>query len=316
MKYYVLSRSNYGIISNYMLSDLQKLENVEFVYEKDESNISNNRYIRKIQRIIKQINYKIVRKNKLIKSIINDSYDSDNVKILIATNEALQEIEVSDLEYLRKNGIKVVLLMIDPMSAKYPSVSVAKEMIKNFKFDKIISFDPKDSKEYGYLYSNTLYSKFDVKNNNIDTDLYYVGNVKNRFEFLDFLKQEAKNNNVKPLIKLLGLNAEQKSELSQDEIIQSYMPYDAMVEDLQRTKCILDITQSGQSGITLRYYEAVVYNKKLLTNNPNIKELPFYDERYMKIYKDIKDIDWDWIKNDEMPEYNYNGEFSPINLLD
>lgn len=67
MKYYVLSRSNYGIISNYMLSDLQKLENVEFVYEKDESNISNNRYIRKIQRIIKQINYKIVRKNKLIK---------------------------------------------------------------------------------------------------------------------------------------------------------------------------------------------------------------------------------------------------------
>ena len=49
MKYYVISICNYGIISNYMLDDLKKLDNVEFLYETNLSATKSNRYVRKIE---------------------------------------------------------------------------------------------------------------------------------------------------------------------------------------------------------------------------------------------------------------------------
>ena len=96
----------------------------------------------------------------------------------------------------------------------------------------------------------------------------------------------------------------------------SYLPYPTVLQQMQSSKCILDMTQAGQSGITLRYYEAVVYNKKLLTNNVNIVNLPFYNPQYMKIYETIEDIDGDWIQSKDMPNYEYAGEFSPVHILE
>ncbi len=77
------------------------------------------------------------------------------------------------------------------------------------------------------------------------------------------------------------------------------------------SNCILEVLQDGQTGSTLRYLEAVCYNKKLLTTNPRIKNYPFYDERYMKVFSSESDIDYDWVKKRETINYGYKDEFSP-----
>ncbi|SER41232.1 hypothetical protein [Lachnobacterium bovis] len=317
MKYYVISISNYGIISNYMLEDLKKLQNVEFLYETYIKATSSNRYIRKIDSIIKNFYYKLIYKKKMINKIIKDNTCSNKEKTVLFTNEALQKIELANLEQLRNAGIKVVMLLIDPMSANYPSVSVAKSLMEQFKFDEIITFDPIDAKEYGFKYQNTLYStfKFDTKASN-EKDLFYLGCVKDRFDMMLNLKNMIKDNQVNVDVKLLGLNQNQINQIGEEYSMNTYLPYDEMLRRMQSSKCILDITQKGQSGVTLRYYEAIVYNKKLLTNNENIKKLPFYDERYMKFYTNLGDIDWDWVKNDDMPNYKYNNEYSPIHIIE
>ena len=67
---------------------------------------------------------------------------------------------------------------------------------------------------------------------------------------------------------------------------------------------------------SLRYFEAIVYNKKLLTNNPEVVELPYYDERYMRVFESIEDIDVDWVKAIEKIDYKYKGEFSPLGIIE
>ncbi|MFH4210110.1 lipopolysaccharide biosynthesis protein, partial [Acinetobacter baumannii] len=52
-----------------------------------------------------------------------------------------------------------------------------------------------------------------------------------------------------------------------DEIIKLYA----------KSNVILDISHPGQSGLTMRTFEAIGAGKKLITTNLNIKEYPFYN---------------------------------------
>ena len=82
-----------------------------------------------------------------------------------------------------------------------------------------------------------------------------------------------------------------------------------------RCRCMLEINQDGAVGNTSRFLEAVMYNKKLITNSHSIKKDVFYKPEYIKIFDDIKDIDPSFVKDDTVVDYNYNNEFSPIGLI-
>lgn len=282
----LLSVRDTGTISNYMLADVADCKRQYLMSNK---NLEVLPY--KLARIINTIQLK--------KSLELLSSFSGN---LLITNEVLQYVDTELLEKIKCNGSRIILILIDPMSANYPSTANAKRIISQFKFDKIYSFDPDDSKQHGFIYTNSLYS-MPIVNEKVpkEYDLYYCGNIKNRTGFIDSLQKETEKNKVSSFIRVFGYNA------------NAIAPYETIVRELQKANCIFDITQENQAGVTLRFYEAVAYNKKLLTNNERIKQLPFYDENYMKCYKSINDIDWDWVKKEEKIDYNYDGRFSPNN---
>lgn len=307
--YTIICRTRFGNICNYMLEELNGRDDTRFVYQ-------SNYDFSKMSPIVRKFAYKfsnfwwLIRKNVAFKQVRNGALHT-----VIVTNEAMCALHSADLQKLQQAGTRVVALLIDPISANYPSATAARELIKNFSFDKIITFDPRDAENHGWTYCNTLYSKFDVKKVPITKDLFYIANIKDRLHICKELLQLMEQNDVNGLLKL-SCNQDQARELPAEVILREYLPYPKMLELLQSTKCIFDMTQQGQSGITLRYYEAVVFNKKLLTNNPNITRLPFYDPRYMKIYGSIADIDWQWVKGEDMPDYQYDGSFSPRKILD
>lgn len=45
----------------------------------------------------------------------------------------------------------------------------------------------------------------------------------------------------------------------------------------RRARCLLEITQANQSGLTVRCLEALFFDKKLITNNTSVRKLPFYN---------------------------------------
>ena len=82
-----------------------------------------------------------------------------------------------------------------------------------------------------------------------------------------------------------------------------------------RANCSLDINQDGGTGFTSRFIEAVLYNKRLVTDNVFVKESKFYNPKYIQCVSNFDDMDTKFITNEELVDYNYKGEFSPINLI-
>ena len=316
MKYIVLSYWNRQCISNYMLHDLSKVKNVKNIYiYKSKVEIKND-LIRGLYNYVfdKRWRSENKRLQMLIKRLIKKSHSDDIV--IIMTNEMLCHIETKDLIVLQKNNVKLVLILIDPLSATYNTAMVAKQALSDVKFDLVFSFDPNDSVEYGFEYCNTLYSKIiDKKDNDSEYDVCYIGNIKERIGFILNLMKAADRHGVELLLKVSGCNEEVKKKLPKETILEKVIEYSEVIKMSINANCIFDITQKKQTGVTLRYYEAVVYNKKLLTNNCEIKKLPFYDERYIRFYDSLDDVDWDWVTKQENIDYGYKGEFSPINLL-
>ena len=97
------------------------------------------------------------------------------------------------------------------------------------------------------------------------------------------------------------------------------MDYGDNLQHVIHTKCLLEIMQKGQIGYTQRAVEAVCLGKKLLTNNPIIKDAPFYKQEFISQFEKSGDIDIAFINNipdSELIDYQYKEKLSPIELLD
>lgn len=59
-------------------------------------------------------------------------------------------------------------------------------------------------------------------------------------------------------------------------LLDDVIPYDEVLRRIAGATAIIDMVQPGQRGITLRSLEALFYGKKLITNNPSVRNQPFY----------------------------------------
>ncbi len=59
-----------------------------------------------------------------------------------------------------------------------------------------------------------------------------------------------------------------------------------------------------------------MYDKLLITNNPLIEKSPYFDKKRMFVFKDVEEIENMCIDFVEKVSYNYQGEFSPLRLLE
>lgn len=134
------------------------------------------------------------------------------------------------------------------------------------RWDKV-SFDFNDSQKFNLRYVGGYYipQKTDRKNE-ISSDVFFIGINKGRFPTLISLENELRNAGLKPLFILVS---KIKSFFS-SRYSQPYSYLD-VVKFIHGTKCILDITKTKQIGLTLRTYEAIYYNKKLITFNKTKK---------------------------------------------
>lgn len=142
------------------------------------------------------------------------------------------------------------------------------------QFDKahIYTFDKHDSIEYNINYMHTPYSNMTpYSSDNEIYDVLFLGRSKGRDKELISIRNVLKSNHKKYKIMLLDSEDEEMK-------IDEYISYEQYLEDVSKSKCILEIIKKGQTGSTLRALEASWFQKKLITNNVNIQ----YDEYYDK----------------------------------
>ena len=188
-------------------------------------------------------------------------------------------------------------------------------------FDLCYTVDKKDAEKHGMIHFHTCYAA-DPQNAAIcpQIDMYFCGVTKNRQEQLAAVAQKCQTNGVSCKIDLICFEEvpELKAYASTVNLLPAgtLLSYNQVLENELSSRCILEIVQKNQVALTLRAYEAVVYNRKLLTNCKSILDFPYYNPAYMQYFEKVEDIDWQWVKEDTPVDYSYKGEFSPKLLME
>lgn len=246
--------------------------------------------------------------------IFREKFNNDNPICFIFFAGRNKEINNGAIYYLRSKykNCKMVLFYQDLVKkSALPQI----EKIRN-QFDLILSFDQLDVKKYNLLYYPLVYSKTDIKKSDIPkSDIYFVGKAKDRLEDIREVYSRLKDSGLKCDFHITGVSPE---DVREDGIVYN-MPvsYEENLQRIKASKCMLEIMQKGGHGYTLRYCEAIMYDKKIITNNPEIKEAPFYSEQRIQVFENPHEITSDFVLEGEgKVDYGYKDKLSPKRLLD
>lgn len=240
---------------------------------------------------------------------------------LVVVDGVLDCIEPWDLERCRKKNphIKISLYLLNSVNASSPIMERIRKKIFLFPWNRVYTFDKDDAKKYGFVYAGFMYySKQELPWVEPSCDIHFVGGLKgNREPLINSTYSFLKDNGFKCDFNLMFMTQnEQKQVLEGATYYRGWRPYDFVLKKMNESRCILEICQEGQSGASLRYFEAVCYNKKLLTNNKMIVDFPYYNPNYMRCFQRIDDIDVEWLRNEKNVDYGYRGDFSPKKFID
>ena len=313
----------YGDFAEYLFRDLIENPEVNTFYLNKPIKNGPIRFIHKIHTSHKINNVIALPFKEIwnpIRPMVEQAYRAEAFIFIISS------LECVDLYYLQsfKKAIgerKMVLVITDSMNAHSNNLSITKPLIFGFDWDLILSYDKEDCLKYNFTYFGFSYYSFHQDDNQESNvyDLYSIFNRKHGEESREKLlaqiaKACAQNNITSKLTLVIGAN-KIPTNTNNIEYLSKGIAYKEIIHNINKSNCILELLQPGQHQQTVRYFEAVCYNKKLLTNNENIYSLPYYDERYMKVFKKVDDIDFEWIKKEENIDYHYTNDFSPNELL-
>ena len=156
----------------------------------------------------------------------------------------------------------------------------------------------------------------DYEKLNIVSDVCLVAAAKDRLETIHRIFEHLHSKSIRTDFYIVG--AKENERLNFEGIEYSDYLMDRL-ECLKReisSKCILEVLKGDAFSNTLRFWEAIIYNKRFITNWKGVINSPYYDPRFVLLFTTPDDITPEFINSTEKVDYGYNGELSPYKLLD
>lgn len=139
------------------------------------------------------------------------------------------------------------------------------------------SFDKDDCKSRNMHFSHLFYDSFlPDRNNEILYDTFFVGVDKGRLDILLDLKKILEEQNFNNKFIIIKDKHKRYSIQENQQLTSVNITYENVIDYIHKCKCIIDIPAGNQIGLTWRPLEALVYDKKLITSNKDIKTYDFY----------------------------------------
>ena len=275
----------------------EKFEKV--IYIKDEFNGQDKTIKYKFFReILKKINEKNFFKKKfrkyenILKLKEADKYQKIDYFFVISGGK-FSKVFIERLK--EKNPkIKTILFLWDKLEYSYWEDKI-------INFDYIFSYDRIEALKNNFIFRPTFFIDKCLENipKKKKYNLYYIGALKEekRYMFLTQLKKYFENKKLKNCIKLYAgrktIKKLKKSKNNYDKelIISKRISYEENLEILKQSNVVLDIKYKDQNGLSLRIYEALATETKVITDSKDIVNYDFYNENNIKIIENISDIE-------------------------
>lgn len=160
--------------------------------------------------------------------------------------------------------------------------------------DLVISYDKEDAIKYEFEYHSTFMSYLKEIGEKIKpiNDISYIGASKHRYKEILKVYDIFIDKGLSCDFVVFRLNKNQ-AKIKGIKYIKHLIPYTTYLKRTLQAKCILELMQQGASGYTLRTWEALMYNRILITNNKSILNASFYNPSqfiYFETPEDLKKI--------------------------
>ncbi|MDO4896672.1 MAG: hypothetical protein Q3971_04845 [Moraxella sp.] len=156
------------------------------------------------------------------------------------------------------------------------------------KFERFFAFDVNDIKnnpQFNLLSTTNFYFDFDKDEtlslyNPHNPQIYFVGrHWSNRTPMIDGFLGQISQYNITPKFYILDKKSEGRHEYQNADKIQ-FLDYSMSFEDnlnhVKNSDVLVDFVKEEHDGLSFRFFEAIHYHKKLITNNPKVMEYDLY----------------------------------------
>lgn len=162
------------------------------------------------------------------------------------------------------------------------------QLLKNAQqssaIDDIYHFDILEAKALGLKHNSSFYSKqMQLPHSEQTSDLFFGATDNGRKERADHYKKAFDK---------LGITSHYYILPSRGNDQAGYLTYADYLKLTSGSRGILELLREGQSGVTLRTFESIFFNKKLVTDNLAISGYRFYDPQniFLLQERDLKEL--------------------------
>jgi len=254
---------------------------------------------------------------KLLRDIQAKSYDY----LFVLHGEGLTESLLSKIKSLNKNIIFIMYQWDSIIHFDYTHLIPC--------FDKVFTFDDIDANKYGINFLPLFYiheykTNSDNKISDIIYDVAFIGSLhSDRYQIIKRIIDYSSLNELNFFhhLYISKLSYLKQKYLHRKRYSDKYLKFhtlnkDKIFEVIEKSNCILDINEKGQNGLTIRTFEMMVQNKKIITTNQNIKNYEFYDENsILVIDRESGIFNTDFIKNKISVKYKNLDKYSLSNWI-
>ena len=249
-------------------------------------------------------------KSKEFEALVREEASLHPGLCLIFNNFSIPFFEPAWLKHWKRDyGVKLVLCFIDRMSSWF--AAEARMYMRNVSFDLIYSYSRRDAENYGLRYFDNYFSKTEITTVR-SGGVYFWGSDTGRRTILEGIWK-----------RLTGLGEKCSMGICYAQgdgprlpgiVYDSPKEYEELLKDTAAADTLLDII-AGEGGVSLRYFEAIAYGKKLISNNPEVKHMRFYDPQQVLLIRSPEEISREFLQADYTP-FPYTDEFSPRHWID
>jgi hypothetical protein len=242
----------------------------------------------------KKLFYNKAIKEKLEAIFIKQQHFDD---ILILRPDLIKE----NLPYIKKHGKRLIAYFWDSFSR----IPGGKETIHYF--DKFFSFEPKDVKDHHLLFLPNFYSPDLLidKNKQTQFDLSYVASHDDRLDTLEKILASLSPLDLKTNINILTAKTITSKNKNEKSItwFTDVLPRKETIRIMNDSSVLLDIVQPKQEGLSFRFFEAMILEKKIITTNQSVNTYDFFNPTNIFIWQN---------ENTVPPKDFFTTPYSPV----